>query len=375
MNRFSVLMLSLLFVMLQFAPAFGQALNPISPQNQMEAALDLVERSLVKGARTESRLVDDILNKDLRYSVFELEELTLTYSKISQGKDEIRMLEAQKVTRALENAIGSYAFYVEVVEFFEKEMKAWSESLKLSKKELTQIALLQQKAIHQRDEEKLKFIDWLSLNGWLNGERVGELKKVAAKFGWPKKKKDAELVRGFVAKKLNQIRERLAKNEYDPHQVESGIHELRRDLRRIIMQFQFMPGLVKLTEGPLNDVLSEVLEGVTVSPKYLQLRTMKSRTPVAVLEQDFKAMIFFVKTLGKAKDNGQFQEQVEKLAQEAGLTETLSHALADKMIQSLPYPERDFVETSKATMTTIGRSAVLERLHAALSGCAKALQD
>ncbi len=360
-----------------------------SPKEQMQEAISKLEAEIAINDRSKQQYVSDLIAKDIRYNVFEIEELAKVYSETASNNAQKKLMKsALKTAKELEDRMGEYAYLLEMNEFVTKWFSKWAKEKedRLSSQEAELMKLIQLRAernvkdgfylLEGGERSNLngldELFDFLTDENWIYPQKgkssISKLRKVNKKFDWPTIVNDRKQVLGFVEKKLTEIETGLENDEdYNPHDVELGIHELRRDVRRIVMLCQFMRGYFVLDEkSQNNEVLEELISSYRISEKYFVLKGMTSRKSIQIRKQDFEGLIALVKKLGRAKDNGQTQEYLAAILNEEnpkGEINGKNHKFAEKLISFLPYDDVDFVQSSKESISIMVKSGLIARLR------------
>ncbi|MBN2361801.1 MAG: hypothetical protein JXR83_20280 [Deltaproteobacteria bacterium] len=248
---------------------------------------------------TASETVDHLVAADTRRKIFLLEGLLKLY-KGHYGKKIEKHFVAVK---QLEDVLGAFVDAQKIA--------------KLARdKGLPDAAarLLEQRAADLRNE-LVAIVEerWMPKPaGSSNLPAVAELVGDFEKIHWDKYKDDRE----FVQDEINDKLKKVEAFEYDMHELQgdTGLHELRRQLRWIPVYAEALDGLVVLTEDR-NPIPSyrRLLQDPLATSKYVQLPAPdRESDPILFSRSLYTANMKMVLDFGRIKDT---EESVELFAQ------------------------------------------------------------
>lgn len=255
------------------------------------------ERVLIPAAKIDAvlrsepdadKLVDLVMQKDLRRQVFLLEGVAKLYGKI-HGKDAERVYLGAK---ALEDILGKVSMT--------RSNLATAEKVGADPKA---IALLKADAESARGELKaLLQAEWMpDAKG-----RIPGLRDVVEDWGegkWASYDKDVKQVREELSRRL----EKLENTPYDMNLLEDGVHELRRQLRWFPIYAESMNGLFQLdpTDNPVK-AYEPMLQADIASSKYVNLPdASREKEPITISKSVYCALMQLTLDLGALKDAGE----------------------------------------------------------------------
>jgi hypothetical protein len=282
------------------------------------------ERVLVHAAkidavlRSESdpdKLVDLVMSKDLRRQVFLLEGVSKLYTDI-HGKPAERVYLGAK---ALEDKIGHFSMT--------KSNLATAEKVGANPKA---IALL--KADMEASRADLK---QLITEEWMPDAkgRIPGMRDVVEDWGeakWGSADKDLKAVKGELSRRL----EKIENTPYDMDQLETGIHELRRQLRWFPIYAEALNGLFQLDEkqNPIKAYEPMLREPIATS-KYVNLPPADRETsPIELPKSVYCALMQLTLDLGGLKDSGEPIHFIRDAYVRAGVSDA---ATAEKSVAKL----------------------------------------
>jgi hypothetical protein len=255
------------------------------------------ERVLVTAAKIEGilraepdadKLVDLVMAKDLRRQVFLLEGVSKMYTDI-HGKPAERVYVA---TKALEDVIGKFSMT--------KSNLAAAEKVKADPKV---IALL------QKDMDAARAgLTQVLVDNWMPDAkgRIPGMRDIVEDWGeakWGGIEKDTAKVRGELSRRL----EKLENTPYNMDELETGVHELRRQLRWFPIYAESLQGLFQLDDkqNPIK-AYEPLLQADIATSKYVQLPDA-SREPdsIAIPKSVYCALMQLTLDLGGVKDAGE----------------------------------------------------------------------
>jgi hypothetical protein len=176
------------------------------------------------------KIAEDLLDSNARTAAFSLQALCRVYADADPDFKKIR-----DDLKGLEDAIGTYDKWYNVLRAAEEKGKGRDTLDRLEKKE--------KKALEDF-KKLLRDRDWVPADGT---SRVEKIQKLLEKFDWKSRKTDRERVLGSMIDELKDIDQ----NDYDMKKLEygKGIHELRRDIRWVLIEQRSLHGLITLKKS------------------------------------------------------------------------------------------------------------------------------
>lgn len=280
------------------------------------------------------KLIDSLVANDVRGTAFRLEEITDFYKDRS---DDIAKLHVR--FKRLEDTMGVLDGYASAV----KSLEGMKVPATLKRKRDTMIAYMK----GRYDTERATFAKFLVREGWLapDADGIGPMIQRALKTiedeSWQKPRKD----RKHVAEALMTHLERMETKPYNMTVLQGpiGIHELRRDLRRIIIQAQATDGLILLKADKHPEKLDPRLQKALAdyaSPESRKYVTFKEnplqKNPIHLSESSMFWVSDMVSRLGKVKDLGEAEDSIIEALIQTGLAKNAT----DARRQAEPFAER-----------------------------------
>ena len=220
------------------------------------------------------------------------------------------------------------------------------------------------KGREQQQREKLK--RFLEEHRFI-GEKASQsplmkLQEALEDTEWDGKKAD----RKHVLKKLRKLIKEVAATDYEMKELESGIHEFRRDLRWVPIYLRSFPDLFKLDPRKLWAEYSDPNHPVLKSP-YSRLPVVRNKVgfPILFPQQGLFALNETIDQLGKAKDIGKMEELLPQALLASGAVTKASEAkkLGRELVKRHPNYVPVFKKAAeiykKVTDEEIGLLAVL----------------
>lgn len=209
----------MLIVFLCFFSAFSYAkVNP--QQKRFLKLMNVLSESFVSTDATAIAL--DLAAKDARYHVYMLQSLSKIYSKTSSdGKTRKYFKEMYRRYKEIENALGKYS-----------KWKGVKEKAEAEKALLSLVKLIEEQWLPRDEGESLIH------------RHMREVKELET---WNGFKQDRKNIVEYILSRIKKVSETdfdLTRLEKDrPTEDGNGLHELRRDLKWIVMHQRSMNGL------------------------------------------------------------------------------------------------------------------------------------
>lgn len=252
------------------------------------APLDLIQAPFAKGTPLD-QIIADFVKNDIRKEVFRLEELLHIYSK---GEEKPQGFEKRlELVKAFEDRVGLLV----------DRSKLAGLGVKFGAPPEVQKVFAAWKKKADQDLRKL-----IREDGWDGAKdgKISELREFLGKRDWTRPKIDRGFLIGFLLDYLKTVK----KTAYEMRELQTGLHEFRRDIRRVLILAQSLRGKLRYTKEPasLYPSLKLLTRGVEL-PANLQTFPMdpgvKRLIEVPLPLQD--ALSALVTKLGELKDDGE----------------------------------------------------------------------
>lgn len=283
------------------------------------------ERVLITAAKIEGilksetdpdKLVDAVMQKDLRRQVFLLEGSSKMYSDI-HGKPAERVYIS---TKKLEDQLGHYSMT--------KSNLAAAEKVKADPKV---IALLTKDMNDSRAALKQVLVDdWMpDAKGRLPGMR--DIVEDWGEAKWGSYEKDMGKVKDELSRRL----EKLETTPYNMKDLENGIHELRRQLRWFPIYAESLNGMFQLddTKNPVA-AYEPLLKADIATSKYVQLPdSAREKDAIQIPKSVYCGLMQLTLDLGALKDAGEPLHFIREAYVRSGVAK--DEASAQKTVDTL----------------------------------------
>ncbi|MCC7107887.1 MAG: hypothetical protein IT382_01240 [Deltaproteobacteria bacterium] len=258
-----------------------------------------------------AKLVDKVMNGDLRRHVFLLEGIAKLY-----GNESKKAGEAHLSAKKLEDTLGALSMH--------RTNLAYARHVNAPPDVLAFMEKAEQTA--RGDLEKLLKDEWMPRKKDGQIPALRDLVKGWGDAKWKSYTEDKKYVRGEMVRRL----EKIATTPFDMHNLQGGLHELRRNLRWFPIYTESLNGLVQLdpTKNPVK-AYEPMLNVTLATSKYVDLPDdSREAGAIRISKSLYVALMQLTLDLGGLKDAG---EPVEALA----------HAfLALKKAKTLPEAEK-----------------------------------
>ena len=273
---------------------------------RFEFFLNKVE-TLLQQAAKENNPALWLYTNDVRTPLFMLEALSRLYAKIHNKKKFTKLKEYFKL---LEDGMGAVDYYDNYAKIF-----------------LTHASV----PVHIREymqaqaREKIQHInDVLVSNGWI-GEipvRIKKMKQKLQEADWLEAKDEAKAIKRFYENEIEEIKLFIKNTGAKFTEMETQVHELRRDLRWLSIYPQALQGMIQLTDSGAKEISTEkYLVPEIVNSKYNMMPDAGSNEWFVMMDKNyFYALSWMIAETGKLKDEGlQFFVIAEALQQTEGM--------------------------------------------------------
>jgi hypothetical protein len=280
-----------------------------------------VERMLVHAAKIQEvlmgetnveKLIDHVMSADLRRHVFLLEGITKFYGHRTDSLDK-----PFAQAKELEDSLGLYSAV--------KSNLAYAQKVNAPAPVLEHMQHLVDKA-H-------KALGKLLEDEWMPSEKNGKCKALATlveKLGnasWDDYRDDKKYIASEFAGRVSEV----DNTHYDMTQLQTGIHELRRQLRWFPIYAEALNGLVQLdaTQNPIA-AYQPLLDKPLATSKYVDLPdAAREVDPILIPKSLYLAVMQLTLDLGAIKDAGEPLEALAEAYVDVGLAKSPGAAHKD----------------------------------------------
>ncbi|MGZ5279513.1 MAG: hypothetical protein ACXWC9_06205 [Pseudobdellovibrionaceae bacterium] len=282
-----------IFVSLVISISISASADGKAQKARFEPWLKILEAS-INSSSNPNKVAEELLKGENRIAAFNLQALGKVYlNQDAQFSEQIRVN-----FKALEDAIGEYDKWNKIAEKSAKEK---------DKKRV--------------EKAKEKFVNMLKKEKWINAGSEGKLEEIRnaiKKYKWLSYADDKQQIIQDLVTQLENLDQtsfdlsRLEKTDSDGN----GLHELRREIRWLMIEMRVLNGLIQFKEDPSICSVPEFAEFFKTplaSSKY-------STLPADVLEKDpcrieqclFLGLSKSVNTLGEIKDAAEQDSEARK---------------------------------------------------------------
>lgn len=268
-----------------------------------------------------------IYTENMRTPLFMLEALTRLYKKIHNHK-EFKKLNSR--FKEIEDLLGTIDFYDGFLKEFMNEKKMPS-SIK--------------DHIQEKIDEKLKDLNHLlKEEKWIgkHKKRVSKIIEKLDKTDWILEKDDTFEILDVYQGEIHKITKKYSTKPLEFTDVETDVHELRRELRWLSIYPQAMRGLMQLKSGNESDeFLNKYLTPEILNSPYNIMPDGSGLQDHIYLEKNyFYALSWMIAELGKLKDNGLkidvLKESLVSVYKIPVDTEELAYSICDENQMKIP---------------------------------------
>lgn len=289
-----------------------------------------------------------LLNNDARTKLFYLESITRLLTHFDNKKTWVKL---NKLFKKLEDSLGAMGHFNELIQ----ELK---DSKKIPKEILSSL-------IEQKELVEFKTNALLQKKRWIGkkeNSQLNAIKKHSKKINWPNDILFKENLHYFYNEQISLIQEQI-KNPLT--NIESGIHELRRDIRWLSIYPQACKGFLRLkSRRVVSKRFDKYLTNEAINSPFNQLSQATGITePVLLNQPNFYAVSWLISTLGELKDQGL---KLEALAKEwsriDSITEEQAHILSLKALGSGQATKEQLLFTANTMVKQLNRDGILSDL-------------
>lgn len=306
-----------------------------------------LENLLTKSSQQKSPAVW-LVNNNARTQLFYLESIARLLSNFDNKKSWHKLNELFK---SLEDALGAIDHFNQLTQDFKKNSK-------IPKKIL--ISLHEQKKLAEFKVNAL-----LQKQGWISKKeknQLNQIKAISKKINWPSDILFKKNLRHFYIKQIKLIQKNLKNPLTD---IESGIHELRRDVRWLSIYPQAFKGFLLLKpENSTSHRFDKYLTKEIINSPFNQLNQVDGITKTLLLNQpNFYAMSWLIAALGQLKDQGL---KLEVLTKEwvniEGVKDEQANVLSLKALGTKQASQKELLSAANFIVKHINRDGVLSGL-------------
>ncbi len=258
------------------------------------------------------KLVDELCGHDARRNVFQLEGFLKLY-KGHLSKDVETSL---SVVKELEDALGNYTV--------RRDIRKSAED-KGAPQAVVKHLKAQEKAGRQ-ELERLVEKEWMPQGKHDRSPALKDILRSLADEKWGSYGEDMKYIRSRMSDHLHKV----DNTHYDMRQLDSGIHELRRNMRWIPLYIEALGGVVQLSEAknPVAE-LRKTLDTPMAQHKNAQLpKSDREEDPIRISKSVYVGFLQAVEDLGQVKDRGEVMEILSHAYVEAGVSKNENDARA-----------------------------------------------
>ena len=216
--------------------------------------------------------------------------------------------------------------------------------------------------------EKIQHVnDLLLAEGWLgeNNQRLKKIRKKLFDADWLKAKDEAKAIKGFYEEEIKGIVKFVNAAKGNFTDMESHVHELRRDIRWLSIYPQALQGMIQLTDsGKAGPEIQKYLIPEIVNSRYNKMPDAGSNSWFLMLEKSyFLALSWLIAEMGKFKDQGlQVFAVTEALQQTEGLTHDIAYQKSFLSLGIAPESEQQLLTNASAITATFLQEKILDKL-------------
>lgn len=206
----------------------------------------------------------------------------------------------------------------------------------------------------------------LEQDGWYSGAAFQQVREAVASPVFKEDVKFRHKLSEFLARELEKVEAQYRFGELNPHDLEGGLHELRRKLRWFSIYGAVLQGRLQLRKVPVTDprLQKYCSKEIVHSPFNKLPSTPRGVKALEVQSTYFYALSWLIQELGKWKDVAQLNEELESLLRSSGVTDAASlSSLRARLRDTLPCdPAAIPVMAEDAIDDFIYRDRILMRL-------------
>ena len=310
--------------------------------------LNQVQIILQKTSESESPALL-IYKENIRTPFFMLEVLSRLYKKMMDKK---KFKKLDVCFKEMEDLLGTIDFY----DGFHKEF--------LKQKNMPGPIT---DYLKSKMDEKLKKLDHLlNKENWIgkHNKKIEKIIKKLDKTDWPGEEEDPVEILHIYRYYIDKINQNYKKSNLTFKNIETDIHELRRELRWLSIYPQALGGLMQFKEdNGTQDFLNKYLTpGIINSPYNVMPDGSKVENHILINKNYFYALSWMIDALGTLKDSGltiiALEESLRSVYHITSGTEQLAYSMCDDAQMKIP----EILGKSQQIVKTFFEENILENL-------------
>ena len=290
-----------------------------------------------------------IYTENMRTPLFMLEALTRLYKKIHNHH---KFTKLNILFKDLEDRLGLIDFY----DSFHKEF--------INQKNIPDLITAHLK---DKTDESIKDLNHdLKENGWTgkHKKRISKIIKKLDEIDWLNEKEDTAGILDVYQYYIDKITEKYSIKNLEFKDIETDVHELRRELRWLSIYPQALRGLMQLkTDNETEDFLQKYLTPEIVNSPYNIMPDGSSLQKHIMLNKNyFYALSWMIAELGKLKDSGLKIETIKESLVETNKKTTEVEQLANSINDENKMKIPEILNQSQKITTTFFEEKILEKI-------------
>jgi hypothetical protein len=205
---------------------------------------------------------------------------------------------------------------------------------------------------------------------WAEGDatppRLAALLDALDDVRWPRPRKERDRARDYFTDCAKRLDKRLAANEFDFQQLETGVHEVRRRVRWLSILPAALDGLFVRDEAePMGKPLDWYRKKeIVASPFNAFPRRDDVPKPLLLDSPAFLALSWYIAELGAWKDRGQVGDALVQAGLDVGLEQKTARARAASVLGTTLVTHAEVARAVEEATKRFQRDRVLRRLGA-----------
>lgn len=248
-----------------------------------------------------------LYKNDARTPLFMLEALTRIYRDLHNNKKFNKLRDAFKL---LEDGLGGIDYYDGYANSFIKH---------------PMVPVHIREYMQAQAREKTQRFNELLLEGkWLNKDSFLQIRKKLNEADWMQPKEELKAIKAVYDEAIEKINDFLKKSAGNFTEMESQVHEFRRNIRWLSIYAQALRGCIQIMDsGESEQATKEYLIPEVVNSKFNIMPDAGDNNWFLLLEKNyFYALSWLIAELGEIKDEGlQYYAVAEALQQTAGFSQ------------------------------------------------------
>lgn len=324
--------------------------------NRFETAIKSAEEKLALGPEK----VNGGWASGFRNDLFRLESLARIYEDYPGAPKKV-FTALDKDVKELEGALGKYGEAFDQVGLA-KAVKAPPELIE---------------KLEVRLEKKTKALaEDLEHEGWFKRKKnpLRDIRDTLSKVKWLSYEEDRNFVLSATASEAKKVQKAIDNDDYDVNELQTGVHELRRNIRWISQYSSALNGLVLLDD---KSCPIEAYRALTTTPwgnlKYVPDGPERDIHPCRIPKCLFVGLSRQIELLGDVKDLGEWQEFLaERLENEEQAWDLMkTHKLWKKLSDNQLKPEAGIPAMAEILVAELKQTGLLGKFHESFKACAQ----